>query len=126
MECVECSKTPFDFWWYRVNELVAEDDIISEDTAEIAFRQKGYPLPAALRTEQEQQWWLRYLAARKIFEITVKPEDRAVLLLDRSYPDSGYAPLHPAMRADYDQLPEDPGYPLNAAFNEDEEQGAEL
>ena len=25
------------------------------------------------------------------------------------------------MKADYEQLPEDFGYPLNAAFNEDEE-----
>ena len=30
------------------------------------------------------------------------------------------------MRADYDQIPEDNGYPLNVAFNEDEEKGAEL
>ena len=29
------------------------------------------------------------------------------------------------MRADYEQLPEDIGYPLNAAFNEDEDQEAE-
>ena len=29
------------------------------------------------------------------------------------------------MRADYEQLPEDTGYHLNAAFNEDEEQEAE-
>ena len=29
------------------------------------------------------------------------------------------------MRADYEQLPEDTGYPLNAAFNEDEDQEAE-
>ena len=29
------------------------------------------------------------------------------------------------MRADYEQLPQDTGYPLNAAFNEDEEQEAE-
>ena len=29
------------------------------------------------------------------------------------------------MRADYEQLPEDTGYPLNAAFNEDEEQEEE-
>ena len=29
------------------------------------------------------------------------------------------------MRGDYEQLPDDTGYPLNAAFNEDEEQETE-
>ena len=60
-----------------------------------------------------------------IYEITVNPEDRAALPFDRSYPDAGYAPRPIIMRADYEQLPEDTAYPLNAAFNEDEEQEAE-
>ena len=50
----------------------------------------------------------------------MKPEDRAALPFDRSYTDAGYAPRPITMRADYEQLPEDTGYPLNAAFNEDE------
>ena len=52
----------------------------------------------------------------------MKPEYRAALPFDRSYPDAGYAPSPITMRADYEQLPEDTCYPLNAAFNEDEEQ----
>ena len=108
-----------------MNEILAEDDLIPDDPAEIALRQKGYPFPAALRTEQGQQWWLRYSAPRKIHSITVKPEDRAAFPFDRSYPDAGYAPRPITMRADYEQLPEDSGYPLNAAFNEDEDQEAE-
>ena len=55
----------------------------------------------------------------------MKPEDRTALPFYHSYPDSGYAPRLPTMRADYEQLPEDTCYPLNAAFNEDEEHGAE-
>ena len=70
---IEGLKTPFAFWRYRVNELLAEDNLIPENPAEIALRQKGYPFPAALRTEQGQQWWLRYSAVRKIYHITVKP-----------------------------------------------------
>ena len=55
----------------------------------------------------------------------MKPEDRAALPFDRSYPDARYAPHPITMRADYEQLPEDTGYPLNAAFNEDDEQETE-
>ena len=55
----------------------------------------------------------------------MKPEDRAALPFDRSYPDAGYAPRPITMRPDYEQLPENTGYPLNAAFNEDEDQEAE-
>ena len=51
----------------------------------------------------------------------MKPEDRAALPFDRSYQDAGYAPRPITMKADYEQLPEDTGYPLYAAFNEDEE-----
>ena len=89
---IEGPKTPFAFWRYRVNEILAEDDLIPDDPEERELRRKGYPFPAALRTEHGQQWWLRYLAARKIYAITVKPEDRAALPFDRSYPDAGYAP----------------------------------
>ena len=119
---IEGPKAPFAFCRYRDNEILAEDDLIPDDPAERALRQKGYPFPAALRTEQWQQWWLRYSAARKIYEITVKPEDRAALPFDRSYPDAGYALRQITILEDYEQLPEDIGYPLNAAFNEDEEQ----
>ena len=52
----------------------------------------------------------------------MKPEDRAALPFDRYYPDAGYAPRPITIRADYEQLPEDTGYPLNAALNEDDEQ----
>ena len=55
----------------------------------------------------------------------MKPEDRAALPFDRSYPDAGYAPLPITMRADYEQIPEDTGYHLNAAFNDDEEREEE-
>ena len=41
----------------------------------------------------------------------MKPEDRAALSFDRYYPDAGYAPRTITMRADYEQLPEDTGYP---------------
>ena len=122
---INCSKTPCAFWRYLVNERLAEDDIIHDDAAEIALRARVYPFPAALSTEQGQHWWLQYTAAWKIYEITVKYEGRAVLSFDRSYPDACYSPRHQAMRADYEQLSEDPGYPLNAACNEDEEQEAE-
>ena len=64
---IEGPKTPFAFWRYRVNELLAEDNLIPYDPAEIALRLKGYPFPNALRTEQGYQWWLRYSAARKIY-----------------------------------------------------------
>ena len=47
------------------------------------------------------------------------------LPFDRSYPDAGYAPRPITVRADYEQLHEDSGYPLNAAFNEDDEQETE-
>ena len=114
---IEGLKTPFAFWRYRVNELLAEDDIIPDDQAEIALRQKGYPFPAALRTEQWQQCWLRYWEARKINHITVKPEDRAALQFERTCPDARYAPRPPTMREDYEQLQEDTGYLLKAAFN---------
>ena len=50
----------------------------------------------------------------------MKPEDRESLPFDRSYTDAGYAPRPITMKADYEQLPEDFGYPLNAAFTEDE------
>ena len=63
--------------------------------------------------------------ARKIYSITLKQEDRAALPFDRFYPDAGYAPRPITMRADYEQLPEDIGYPLNAVFSEDEDQEAE-
>ena len=53
---IEGPKTPFAFWRYRVNEILAEDDLILDDSAELALRQKGYPFPSALRTEQGQQW----------------------------------------------------------------------
>ena len=55
----------------------------------------------------------------------MNPEDRATLPFDHSYQDAGYAPRPITMRADYEQLPEDTGYPLNAAFNEDDEPEAE-
>ena len=55
----------------------------------------------------------------------MKPEDRAALPFDSSYPDAGYAPRPNTMRADYEQLPEDTAYPMNAAFNEDEDQEVE-
>ena len=51
-DSIEGYKTMFVFWRYRVNEILAEDDIIPDDPAEIALRQKGYPSTAALRTEQ--------------------------------------------------------------------------
>ena len=47
---IEGPKTPFAFWRYRVNEILAENDLIPDDPEEIALRQKGYPFPAALRT----------------------------------------------------------------------------
>ena len=81
---IEGPKTTFAFWRYRVNDIMAEDDFIPENPAERAIRLKDYPFPAALRTEKWQQWWLRYSAARKIYEITVKPEDRTALPFDRS------------------------------------------
>ena len=96
---IEGPKTRLAFWRYRVNELLAEEDLIPDDPEEIALRQKGYPFPTALRTEQGQQWWLRYSAARKIYAITVNPEDLAALPFDRSYPDAGYAPRQITMRA---------------------------
>ena len=77
---------------YRVNELLAEDDIIPDDPAEVVLRRKGYPFHAAFHTEQGQQWWLRYSAARRIYDITVKPENRDALPFDRSNPDTGYPP----------------------------------
>ena len=43
---IEVSKTTFAFWRYHVNEIFEEDDIIPEDPAEIALRQKGYPFPS--------------------------------------------------------------------------------
>ena len=112
---------PFAFWRYRVNEILAEDDLQPTDSKDVELRRKGYPFHAALRTEQGEQWWLPYSAAQKIYEITVKPEDSEALPFDRSYPDAGYAPRPITMKADYEQLPEDFGYPLNAAFNKDEE-----
>ena len=87
-----------------MNEILAEDELIPDDPAEIALRQKGYPFHASLRTQPGQQWRLRYSAARKIYAITVKPEDRAALPFDRSYPDAGYAPRPITMRSDYEQL----------------------
>ena len=53
---IEGHKTPFAFWRYRVNEILAKYDLIPEDPAERDLRLKGYPFPAALRTEQGQQW----------------------------------------------------------------------
>ena len=102
---IEGPKTPSAFWRYRMNEILAEDDLIPYDSAERALRQKGYPFPAAQSTEQWQQWWHRYSAARTFYEITVKPEDRAALPFDRSYQDAGYAHRPITMRADYEQLP---------------------
>ena len=55
----------------------------------------------------------------------MNPEERAALPFDRSYQDAGYAPRPITMRADYEQLHEDTGYPLNAEFNEDEEREEE-
>ena len=104
-------KTTFAFWRYRVNDLLAEDDLIPDDPEEIALRQKGYPFHTALQPDQGQQWLLSYSAARKIYAITVKPKDRAALPFDRSSPDAGYAPRPTIMRADYEQLPEVTGYP---------------
>ena len=37
---IEGLKTPFAFWRYRVNEPLAEDDIIHDDPSELALRQK--------------------------------------------------------------------------------------
>ena len=91
---------PFAFWRYRVNEILAEDDLQPTDPKEVELRRKGYPFPKALRTEQGEQWWLRYSAARKIYAITVKPEDREALPFDRSYPDAGYPPRPISMKAD--------------------------
>ena len=99
------SEDPFAFWRYRVNEILAEDDLQPTDPKEVELRRKGSPFPEALRTEQGEQWWLRYSAARKIYEITVKPEDRAAILFDHSYPDAGYSPRHITMRADYEKTP---------------------
>ena len=45
---IEGPKTPFALWRYRVNEILAEYDLIPDDTAEIALRQKGYPVPEDL------------------------------------------------------------------------------
>ena len=42
---IEGLKTPFAFWRYRSNYLLAEDDIIHDEPAEIALRQKGYQFP---------------------------------------------------------------------------------
>ena len=53
---IEGPKTTFAFWRYRVKTILAEYDLIPDDPAERALRQKGYPFPAALRTEQWQQW----------------------------------------------------------------------
>ena len=84
---------PFTLGQYQPTKTLTRlIDLIPYYPAEIALRQKGYPFPAALRTEQGQQWWLRYSAARKIYAITVKPEDRAALPFDRSYPDAGTRP----------------------------------
>ena len=47
---IEGPKTTFAFWRYRVNEILAEDDLIHDVQAELALRQKGYPFPSALRT----------------------------------------------------------------------------
>ena len=77
----------------ELNEILAEDDLITDDPEEIALRQKGYPFPAALRTEQGQQWWLRYSAARKIYSITVKPEDWAALPWTGNDKNTGMHPL---------------------------------
>ena len=68
---IEGPRTPFAFWRYRVNEILAEDDLQPTDPREIEMRKKGYPFHEALRTEQGKQWWLRYSAARKIYAITV-------------------------------------------------------
>ena len=37
---IEGLYTPFAFWRYGVNKILAEDDIIPDDPAEIALRQK--------------------------------------------------------------------------------------
>ena len=52
LDRIEDPKTPFAFWRYRVNELLAEDDLIPDDPVEIALRLKGYQFPTALRTER--------------------------------------------------------------------------
>ena len=39
-----------------MNKIMAEDDLNPEDPKEVALCKKGYPFPAALRTEQGQQW----------------------------------------------------------------------
>ena len=51
----------------------------------------------------------------------MKPEDREALPFDRSYPDAGYAPRTFTTKADYEQTPEDFGYPLTAAYNDEKE-----
>ena len=119
---IEGPRTPFAFWRYRVNEILAEDDLQPTDPKEIELRRKGYPFPEALRTEQGDQWWLRYSAARRIYDITVKPENRDALPFDRANPDSGYPPRPVTTKADYEQTPDEFSHPLNAAFAEDEEQ----
>ena len=63
---IEGPKTTFAFWRYRVNEILAEDDLQPTDPKEVELRRKGYPFPEALRTEQGEQWWLRYSAARSM------------------------------------------------------------
>ena len=52
---IEGPKTPFAFWRYRVNETLADDDLIPDDQAERALRQKGYPFPATMRTECDRR-----------------------------------------------------------------------
>ena len=52
----------------------------------------------------------------------MKPENRDALHFDRSNPESSYLPRCVSTKADYEQLPEEFGYPLNAAFAGDEKQ----
>ena len=42
---IEGPKTPFAFWRYRVNEILAEDDLQPEDSKDVALRENGYPFP---------------------------------------------------------------------------------
>ena len=46
---IEGPKTTYAFWRRRVNELLAEDDIIPDDPAEIVLLAKGYQFAAEPR-----------------------------------------------------------------------------
>ena len=40
-DSIEGPKTPFAFWRYQGNEILAEDDLQPEDSKEVALRKRG-------------------------------------------------------------------------------------